>query len=82
MQATVIIILLNIFRLESYDRNHDFGHSVTPTCSYKMLLPDVKSFCDLTSGVGMTSLTQSAVDAFLGPLEGSLDGGRSLYSNG
>ena len=49
LDCTIYIMYINIFRLESYDRNDDFGRGDVDQAAYNMTLPDSSTFIDINS---------------------------------
>ena len=71
------------YRLEDYDRNYNFGQLVADpqASSYCMKIPDVKTYRDVTSSTNLPKVTDSAVDIYLSPVDGSMAPGKRLYDS-
>ena len=72
-----------IARLESWDRNSNFGRPSTsqPRQMVVMQTPDVKEYRDLLSNHTVPSISHHAVKTFLEPQKVKLRRGKALYEN-
>ena len=73
--------LLHFFRLEDYDRNFNFGQVAfdPQAASYRMQVPDSKTYRDVTSSTMLPKVTEASVDIYLSPVDGCLSSGQKLY---
>ena len=76
--------LLHFFRLEDYDRNFNFGQVAfdPQAASYRMQVPDAKTYRDVTSSTMLPKVTEASVDIYLSPVDGCLSSGQKLYHGG
>ena len=73
--------LLHFFRLEDYERNFNFGQVAfdPQAASYRMQVPDAKTYRDVTSSTMLPKVTEASVDIYLSPVDGCLSSGQKLY---
>ena len=76
------LLLIYDYRLESYDRNDNFGQKDLTTLEYKMELPPITSYKDLHTEVNIPEISMEQIVAFLNPVGKEIDQkAKDLYIN-